>query len=248
MNWTSAAERVTSILRWLWYFVYIQFLFVVGTLACAVVGGVFPSFYASILTAQYLMGRDGGYFATRWYISAYKAVFWKSQQLGYLSTLVFLVCMSNIVFFNQLQATASWAYFVKIAWFIATVVVMSVLSLVSASFVNYRVSLRRLPGLMLAGLRDLRSIVLIVTAVVVLGAGVLYFTGFFLYVGLGAFILLLAAVNASFERRMVTFGRGGDTATAERGDAVADETHAAAQDVPASRVSPRGRGVTGVSS
>lgn len=215
MNWDAAIERLMSILKWLWYFVYVQFLFLIGTLAGLVIGGLFPSLYSSILIAKELAGPDADYFATQRYVKIYRAIFWKSTEIGYITAFILLVCLSNIIFFNQLQNTASWAFYMKMAWFVLTLIVMASLSLVSPTFVNYRLKLRQLPRLVLAGLSDPQSVLIILFGSAALGIGILYLTGIFLYIILGTLIFLIAFANKSFERRKVTFEPRGDGAPAK---------------------------------
>lgn len=206
MNWESAAERLMGILKWVWYFVYVQFLFAIGTLAGLVVGGLFPSLYASILISRELMGPDADYFATRRYLKVYKAIFWKSLEIGYVSTFIFAVCFSNIVFFSQLAEKVWWAALLKMVWFVATFIVMTTLALVSPTYVDYKLTLRQLPRLFLVGLSDFRSILLTLFGAACLGIGIVYFTGVFFYIVLGAFIFMIAAANRSFEGRRIDFG------------------------------------------
>ena len=219
MRRAFAFERVTGLLRWLWYFVYLQFLFVAGALAGLLVVGVFPSLFASVLVAKELAEPDGGYFATRRFVALYRAVFWKSLQIGYLSTFVVIVSVSNVLYFTQMEATASWAVFVKTAWVVAGALVTGALILVSPTFVNYRLGVRRLPRLVLTGLSDVRSLLLLLFGAATLGAGFIYFTGLFLYIVLGGFVVLFALVNRTFERRKISFAR--DNAASEAREAVA---------------------------
>ncbi|MGH1525206.1 DUF624 domain-containing protein [Leifsonia sp. L25] len=207
MNRAAAFERVMGILKWIWYFVYIQFLFVVGAVAGLVVVGLFPSLYASILVSRELMKPDADYFATARFVKIYRAVFWKSLQVGYTGLFALAIGVSNIVYFNQMEGQHGWAFFVKLLWLVITVLVMSTLALVSPTFVDFGLRLKQLPRLILAGLSDLRSIVLVVVAVAALVVGLVFLTGLFLYVALGAYILAIAGLNGRFERRRVSFTR-----------------------------------------
>jgi uncharacterized membrane protein YesL len=96
------------------------------------------------------------------------------------------------------------------AWFVVTLIVMASLSLVSPTFVNYKLKLRQLPRLLLAGLSDPQSVLIILFGSAALGIGILYLTGIFLYIILGALIFLIAFANRGFERRKLTFEPGVD--------------------------------------
>lgn len=205
MNWNAAFERLMPLLKWIWYFVYVQFLFVLGTAIGAVVGGVFPAFYSSIIIAKEFARGDADYFATRRYFKVYRAIFWKSQAIGYCNAFIFAVCLSNIIYFNQLEATESWAYLLKMLWFIFTFFATASLLLVSPTFVDFKLKMRQLPQLLLAGLGDFRSILLIVFVAACIGLGLMYLTGFFIHLALGIFIFVIAATNATFERRKLEF-------------------------------------------
>lgn len=199
--------RMMSVLRWVVIFVYLQFIFIVGTLAGLVVGGFFPSLYATILTAKQLMKTRVDYTATRKYIQIYKAIFWKSQIFGYLNCFIALVCLSNVLFFNQLQATQPWAFAVKMVWFFVSIIVLLIFSLIGPTFVDYQLKLKMLPQLFLIALGDFRSMIILAGSTIMLYFLFLFFTGIFLFLILGIYLLIIARVSQDFEKRKVIFDK-----------------------------------------
>jgi len=103
--------KIMEIFEWIMHFVYLNVLFVAGTLIGGVVLGFFPACYAAISVSHRLV-TEPGFGITKAFTRAYKQNFWKSLRTGYLLFLVVLIAVSNFLFWRQLnQMFISWLWF-----------------------------------------------------------------------------------------------------------------------------------------
>jgi uncharacterized membrane protein YesL len=90
-----------TILEWLMRFAYLNLLWVLFTLAGAIVLGVYPSTTAMFaVMREWLRGNsDLPVFSTFW--SYYKKDFWKSNHLGIYTSIIFLLIYINLFYIQS---------------------------------------------------------------------------------------------------------------------------------------------------
>ena len=101
--------KIMGVFEWIMHFVYLNILFVAGTLVGGIVLGFFPACYATISVSRRLVS-EPGFGITKAFIDVYKQHFRKSLRVGYLFFLVILIAVSNVFFWRQLDHMLSWVW------------------------------------------------------------------------------------------------------------------------------------------
>jgi len=166
--------KIMEFFEWIMHFVYLNALFVAGTLIGGIVLGFFPACYATISVSRRLVS-EPGFGIAKAFFEEYKQHFWKSLRVGYLFVLVVLITVSNVIFWRQLEHMISWVWL-----FILILTVLGSMLLFPVTVEN-NLSLKETGKLFFYSLSQLHLYIVLILGLGVIYMAILFMTGVFIF-------------------------------------------------------------------